>query len=208
MINQMKTNTIFLIIGVLLFVPFASAHYLNIYEGWNLVPTGTTTDVLGQCPNTFLASFFYSPLDNQYFGGQIGSSITGTMANYSSYESTHITPSTVGSVVWMYASKGCQLDYELSTENAVNKKLFAGWNFLAVTPSYVGYSMNEVISDCDVEKFYNWNSFNQNWERVDITSPSMDNEIVSTGVGTNLIVKVAGECTLGKQEFSTPPQLP
>ena len=79
-----------------------------------------------------------------------------------------------------------------------------GWNFVLIKPEMLGLRINELASDCNIQKSYFWYNVEQEWEPVG-TSEDVDREVSAQ----SLLLKVANKCTLTSSgSRAMPPALP
>lgn len=105
------------------------------------------------------------------------------------------------SSVWVYSDKAGTLEYsrvDVPTYDQV--ALEDGWNFLTKSPEMIGKTLEDIKGSCNIEKFYYWDSKNQEW----------DTNLNSAESGQGIIIKVTEDCALGtsSEEIPVVPNLP
>jgi len=101
------------------------------------------------------------------------------------------------------------------------RDLYAGWNFVGITPDMSDKNLGSIRGSCNIEKFAYWDAQNQKWvtsspETLSQQMPAGANvnwdEIIFAEkyqVGQGILFKVTSDCKLGASESTvTPPAIP
>jgi len=174
--------------------------------GWYLLPAGAAQS----CDESVKAIWIWLPTLRKYVGTTSGpgSSEDGALIN-NEIKLGYLQEGFSG--YWLYLSNPCTFKYNFpQSQNGDTLKLARRWNFLAVSPSYDGKSLNDLEGSCNIEKAYLWDTQNQKWGTI---SNLLDDKNVlrnEGGIGGGFIVKVSDDCKLGSSSGSsvTPPTLP
>ncbi|MBI2665656.1 hypothetical protein HYX12_03490, partial [Candidatus Woesearchaeota archaeon] len=95
--------------------------------------------------------------------------------------------------------------------NINQRDLYAGWNFIGISPEFRGRNFADIFTGCNVEKSYLYNNriytghTSPSWERIrDETTFTEDTE------GIGFVVKISSSCKMTSSETSieAPPTLP
>ena len=113
------------------------------------------------------------------------------------------------SAFWVYSDKENVMEYYTLKPAPLNeKRLVSGWNFIGITSDMVGKTIQEISSECDMEKAYYWNANvrgTSGWSEMGETNNRVDKE----NVGYGFIIKVTSDCKLGTGGSSVnPPTIP
>lgn len=185
---------------------------IQINPGWNLISIGAHENVKDYFPeidqadicqfNNFKANYFYDSLTKEYLSEE------NIPEGYFS-ETEYRFKSILGSY-WIYSGKKCFLILDSNIKD--DKKfldLAEGWNFLSITPSMAGKSLNQIKGNCQIiGGIYSWNSENKKWEE----ETDFSKEIGVRAIGQTFIMKVQEDCklnfenSLGGEEVPSLPQ--
>ena len=109
------------------------------------------------------------------------------------------------SAFWVYSDKAGYLRYAPDEYilDLNQRQLFAGWNFVALTPEFTGKRFGTLKGTCDVIKTYLYNNEitpshpTPNWLEIPDTG-----SFTKGTEGKGIIVKVSGDCKLGSTTSS------
>src|SRR3989344_241477 len=116
--------------------------------------------------------------------------------------------------LWIYSDKEFSSNYWKFEDSPVEStSLFAGWNFVAITPEMFYekneqdvFSWNGIKGNCNFEKIYAWNPEEQDWMPI---SPTQESSDFNDFLGSGMVVKVINDCNFGKSgDVIAPPSLP
>ena len=186
-----------------------------IKRGWNLLPSDPLTqwnldDYYGSLKNV-KAVYLYAPVEQKYVETKAG--LHGD--DYQTISAS--SPYLESGAAWYYFTKDTTITY--TVKKNLNVKLHRGWNLLSIAPS-LSVLNNEVASsnqfpvgDCEVQKAYLWDSYEQMWESIgetDSIHDSLDELADDDAVGVGIAIKVEDSCQLGISSGSSgaPPALP
>ncbi|MBU0957729.1 MAG: hypothetical protein KKF56_02865 [Nanoarchaeota archaeon] len=112
--------------------------------------------------------------------------------------------------MWVYSDVSVSTEYRAQEPLPLSElKLYAGWNFVAITPEMKGKTFNELKGNCDFTKVYHFESLVQEWSPNLVNDNSMDEELTDDSVGLGILIKVTSDCKLGTSGNSVgPPGLP
>lgn len=179
---------------------------IELEEGWNLASNGMfavypldTSDIK---INNIVAIFYYNPKLKQYRQLHPNRE-AGTNELYDISE--NYVPA-----AWIYSKRKGTLTFETDDIVKVSeRKLKAGWNFLSITPTFMGNSLNDLKGTCDIQRAYVWWNEKQEWKNV---SDGLNEEFyegaASGRLGEGIVVKVSENCRLGSTVAPIPPSLP
>lgn len=202
-------------------VVFAEAANFQLQKGWNLIPKNYTVNTA--CNNNFRIGYQYSPLENKYYVG-FGNDLTGlddprlqdlqqfsSLYKVSTYPTnTYYNPMSANpgnTSLWVYLDNSCKITEPRpisETISKIDRKVYAGWNFLAITENWLNQSPREIFQNCTVQKIYGWNGVGQSW--VNTSGVQMDQKFGQADIDQTVVVKVASECKLSGT--LSPPGLP
>lgn len=180
---------------------------IELIEGWNLIAGTIIEDGILEDSDIGLndidAMWYYSPLQNKYI--EVYPNTDWEKINQDDEDFV------LTNAMWIYSRDSGNLQYNTLEDYPPleNRQLYAGWNFVTITPDMIESRENpdltfeEIIGTCDVEKAYYF--FNGNWVLFDM--PEMD----STLLGKGMAIKVSSDCNLGTSSGGTttaPPELP
>lgn len=120
----------------------------------------------------------------------------------------------IGASMWVYSEK--EGNVITRWDSSVNIPPFSaysfkkGWNFIWITPEFVGKSFNNLKGTCNIQKVVAW--ANGKWagksqEWFTFSDTNMNQELDDEMVGSGFVIKVLGDCNLG-ESIVTPPVLP
>ncbi|MBI3035903.1 hypothetical protein HYY71_06295 [Candidatus Woesearchaeota archaeon] len=189
----------------------------NLRKGWNMIQAKNWVD-LGSCKGKLWGGYIFSPVGNQYFGGQMsGNQLDFTkdaakMKNEAGKDAYYHLSNHGGAFV--YAYEDCDMTIELH-DNPGNFVLGKGWNFFTFQPHMVGKSLGEALGHCRYSSFIAFNAWNpdeQNWfwEQNNFLKGPFSNyeglddtaEIEEKAVGASYIIYVPEACSLAPLSLS------
>lgn len=192
---------------------------MELNKGWNLVSTySIESDIFDVRGNSQLLSelegkgikaiFFYDKSNNKYIQIYPNHENKETEVN-KMFE--NIEPSQfLNSAFWVYSDKKQVLDFVLHDDsfNIDRSSITAGWNFIGITPEMSGKTIQEITSQCNMEKAYFWNANvrgQSGWSEINQNNNRIDTENIWAG----FIIKVSSDCILSTGGDSvTPPTIP
>jgi len=111
---------------------------------------------------------------------------------------------------WVYSDKAGIMKYRLYEETIPfnQRPIYSGWNFVGITNDMMQEDSEEelknLVGDCNIEKSYFFNSITQEWQAVPLTE-----KFETSTLGYTWVIKVSGDCYLGRNEnIIAPPLLP
>jgi hypothetical protein len=195
---------------------------IQVNKGWNLIASGFIFDkeldyldesgdikkenikvvyVYSNKINEYLSS--YPIFDERASSGDRRGFINGDEVDF------------IGQANWVYIDKSGILKYKTKSIKVLDStKLFAGWNFVSITPEMFYekggqevFSWNGVNGNCNFKKIYAWNPEEQDWVQI---SPDLESFDFDDFIGNGMVVKVSSDCNLGSLGSGTGgvPQLP
>ena len=189
----------------------------NLRKGWNMIQAKNWVD-LGSCKDKLWGGYIFSPVSNQYFGGQMpGNQLDFTkdaakMKNEAG-KAAYYHLSNHGSA-FVYAYEDCDMTIELH-DNPGNFMLGKGWNFFTFQPYMAGKSFGEALGHCRYSKFIAFNAWNPDeqkwfWEQNSfLKGPFSDYEglddnaeIEENVVGASYMIYVPEACSLAPLSLS------
>jgi|TARA_Y100000034_G_scaffold106206_1_gene134747 hypothetical protein len=200
---------------------------IKIKEGWNLVPFDISLRdcyyaLNGElCKDDVLVSYVYIPTLNKYFTEEELEKEYETNSALRNYFSEENEFTLQKSSKWIYVKPGAgnkkvignfgaYIPYRNQYLDNGAFRLKQGWNFIFVDAFMVyddswqenPLSMDDIKGNCNVEKVYLWDFFDQQWTQI---NGEFDDDMVGYGV----VTKVTEDCTLGYSgSTTTPPTLP
>jgi len=203
----------------------SSLRSISLRQGWNLETIYTVKEIrsiafdLQKPPEDISAVFMYDRYEGEYFrlypeperekfqkflnsvgdpdkGGDVGE--FGALVNASA---------------WIYSEKDQRIEYPSISVSHKSVNIRPGWNFLSVTPEYIGKTLNELKGSCDFTKMYSYSPDGGGTRWVDMLNDTNffnDETFDESAVGAGFIVKVTNNCKMGSAEASIPavPPLP
>lgn len=197
---------------------------IHIEQGWNILSEKVLTDLrLYRLNEGFdyesdiTAVYQYIPILNKYI-------LTKPRDNNNEEKIIQELVSKVGEnraeeileqrnkAVWVYSTKTATLYYKQDSiklyESLESIELFAGWNFVSITPNMINIDLGNLKGNCVITKTYFYNPYNNRW---DLFSLGDDFEPEMEGMGA--IIKVSESCVLGTSSDNVndaimPPQIP
>lgn len=172
---------------------------IPVIKGWNLVASGFTfasdlryLDETGDIKyDNIKAVYVYSNKIIEY------------ISNYPEYDQRLYSANDyfngdeqdiIGQANWIYVDKSGTLKYQTKAIKTIDStNLFAGWNFVSITPEMIDKSLDNIKGSCDIEKAYFWNYVDKKWEEF----PLVEDFEESEALGYGLIIKVTNNCKLG-----------
>lgn len=196
----------------------------SLRQGWNLLPAdlgawsiytiGTTTEA--EFHQKVKAYYVYLPLQNKYV-----SILNGVGFNDQDLQQIELNQEYLqSSAAWYYITDPSNLIINYIAEDGAGMpKLHQGWNLLSVGPALsvlneaVKTSYKFPVGNCEVQKAYFWDSYEQVWESIgeaDSLHDSIDKFVGEDAIGVGIAIKVKESCQLGTAfgTISSPPALP
>ncbi|MDD5086585.1 MAG: hypothetical protein PHV16_02435, partial [Candidatus Nanoarchaeia archaeon] len=159
---------------------------IDLYKGWNLISLpGKLVQFSddGCTLNRKLLGFVYLKEEQRYVTLQQAETILGT--NFAEYLAKN--------AFWIYSYEDCNLRARVDIKVSYSGiNLYEGWNLIPITDDIVGGYLNDVMSECDIEKVHKWNAQNQVWEKI-----TTDYTFSNTETYYGFITKVTNNCVLG-----------
>ena len=192
---------------------------INVVKGWNLISGFyDVRDIIGGSEikkENVKAIWYYSPVLRKYLNvhPNIDENEFEDDATFLGGDDPILT-----SAKWLYSDKSGVLKYStIRFDKLEKRKLFGGWNFVAITPEMVAelgtegmlYSMEVMKGTCNIEKLYGWETSGpnpQNWVELNLLK-----EYFEGFDGYGIVVKVSNDCNLGRlvdSDITPPPNLP
>jgi|TARA_B100000315_G_C14547311_1_gene573888 hypothetical protein len=113
------------------------------------------------------------------------------------------------SAKWLYSKKAGLLKYSTIRFDKVNeRKVVKGWNFIRITPEFLGKTLNEIKGSCNIEKAYAWDIGTQDWDDDLVISDWKFNEETIVEPGRGFVIKSLNNCIFKTSSGTTPPPLP
>ncbi|MES3032286.1 MAG: hypothetical protein V4699_03550 [Patescibacteria group bacterium] len=108
----------------------------------------------------------------------------------------------VNSSVWIYSEKDQTLNYNAVDGPLQHKyvNIQSGWNFLSVTPEYIGKTLNQLKGSCNFMKIYSYSRDGGRSSWVDMLNDTnfFNNEkFDESSVGAGFVIKVTNSCKMG-----------
>ena len=189
---------------------------VKLEKGWNLIVDGTPDLMQNRIyavdsdirSDNIKAIYGYNTKAKEYvkvYPDGESAKIQVWAASYGQSENTFST------AFWVYSDKAGYLRYAPDEYilDLNQRELFAGWNFVGITPEFKGRQLKEMKGHCNIEKAYAYN--NKNYAGHDSPSWEVVRDITNFegAEGTGMIVKVSAACKLGSAASTTaPPTLP
>ena len=190
----------------------------TIKKGWNLLPADlgawsiTSDTPEAEVLQKVKAYYVYFPIHNKYahaLGGFNDQEFQQLQSNQQYLQS---------SAGWYYVTDDIVLSY-IAEDGGGMPELYKGWNLLTIGPSLS--VLNDDVAginkfptgDCEVQKAYLWDSYEQMWESIgepDSIHDSLDELADDEAVGVGIAIKVKDSCQLGigSGSITAPPALP
>ena len=183
---------------------------VKLEEGWNLITDGTPD--LMQNRNYAVDSDIRSDNIKVIYGydtkneREVLISPNGDNFKIQAWSATFAQNENVfSSAFWVYSDKAGYLRYAPDEYilDLNQRQLFAGWNFVALTPEFTGKRFGTLKGTCDVIKTYLYNNEitpshpTPNWLEIPDTG-----SFTKGTEGKGIIVKVSGDCKLGSTTSS------
>jgi len=177
-------------------------------EGWNLVYGFLNPDQLdGQAleKSHIKAIYAYIPTTGEYLRAWPNPD-SNEWQNLDNVFDDHELLQTA---FWVYTDKDANTEYWLYDEpvNVEERTMYAGWNFLGITPDMISKSLNDIKGDCEIIKAAVWDADRQKWDVLSTTELE-EGKFNEEMAGLGLVVKVSDDCRLGQVSGITPPPLP
>jgi hypothetical protein len=215
---MMKNKILILMIVGMLIVPVTFASWdsaereihIPIEKGWNLVYAGYSELNYGESPvkgNDFNPKCFYRSDLKEYACFNDDTDLnTDPKWDWIRLlmDDAEKKNKLLQSSLWVYSQKEGDmiLHWDAMNEQHLDLSYYnmdAGWNFCSVVPPMVGYSLDELKGDCEIEKAYFYDNVNVDWVEMD-TSQVFD---ASVG-GHGFVMRVRETCTLVKSQPIVP----
>jgi len=196
-------------------VPIGADKYeitVEVDKGWNLVLLFDVNEILPDSEITesdIAAVYVFDPFEKRYLQFYPNNEVERLPEN-TELKKEENSPFYINSAVWLYSRKKGTLKFRrFDVIDLEDMKLKGGWNFLGLTDHFYRKSINDIKGDCEVEKFYGWNSATQSWEGP-FEEQYSDYVLADTegDLGKGLLIKVREDCNLGLQQPQQPPELP
>ncbi len=173
----------------------------SVSKGWNLLNGGVYSNRLTANSDIkekdISAIYVYSPSQNEYL--QIYPNLDEEKLNIEDKQSAkiHLIES---SSAWVYIQRDGMIEYEVGDMVSIRKReLVPGWNFISVTESALGQTLNNLKGNCDIQSAY---YYFKEYKKLDLNM-EFPNDMSSLG----LIIKVPNKCKFGGNSIM-PPQIP
>lgn len=190
--------------GTTVTAEFVEQNY-HFFRGWNLVQGILNPEWVQSNSENIKAIYAFNPITKEYvrfYPNPENNKIGGTNYRWESFAS-------IGAL-WVYSDKDFTSNYwKFADFPLISTPLYAGWNFLGITPDMIGKSLNEIKGNCNIEKVYLWD--NQNNQYGTILNLLDDQDILNNEAGVNhgFIMKVSSDCKLGTSvDIPSVPNLP
>ncbi|GEM_PF-1384700 len=198
---------------------------VKVEKGWNLIlGAGILSDLNGgyfkqgdiQLSN-IKSIWIFLPKTQEY--AQVFPNIESD--KFASYDDDEL----ISTPVFVYSNKAGVLNFKSEPVIKLDQlPLYAGWNFVGITPEFNGRKFEDIFANCDVEKAYFYNNkvyeghSEPSWERVfpstTFSQNGMDERKSIEGLG--MVVKVSQACHMigasnpenQPPRIDLPPQLP
>ncbi len=164
---------------------------VQLHKGWNLVPTGSTTE-LGNCTDSLSYMYLYSNYQKSYVGAKLAANQPNPGLNAIEYypnreafdllqQDEYKYPNSTNNPyyglmgfggMWFYSNSSCSIkqgigrlnDMSGITQDFLNeRKLKQGWNFINVSPWMLEKTFKDVFKSCTVTSANMWDSSGQKW---------------------------------------------
>lgn len=182
---------------------------LHISQGWNLVSSGTFAVNPSQDSEIKIkdisAIYYYNPLMKKYRRVHPNSEIAeNELLAY--YEGTNIP------AAWIYSEKSGNLVFKADDVLPLEERpIYKGWNFVSITPGVTKMFFEKKLGDCDIEKSYYFDAYNQDWVNYPVSNlfEEIDGPYDEDFIGLGWVIKVLEDCNLGSSTSGAgPPGLP
>lgn len=184
---------------------------VEVKKGWNLI-TGVTGDVkISRTSDIQLSDiksiYAFNPLTKHY-AKMYPNPGTADVNEIRSIEGDEL----ISSAFWVYSNREGYIKFTSEYLLDLNKRnMYAGWNFVGVTPEFTEKSFSSLKGNCEVQEAYIYNNKvyaghqAPSWERV--REDTVFREGLIGGVG--FIMKVRNNCKLNSVDAAVPlPALP
>ena len=187
---------------------------IKVYKGWNLVYGFSNLEQLNDQllrPENIKAIYAFMPTTQEY------------VMMYPKRDVQKVEQMAYGQLMqtafWVYSDITIETEYwqEYRLIPFDERQLYAGWNFVGITPDMIGpvevglnqykdLELKDLAGSCKIEKSYFFNPEGKNWFEIPLTEEFEMSEALSSG----WVIKVSGNCKLGNDAsgLSPPPQLP
>jgi len=206
--------SLILLVGLVVFVSAMNwsteVGPVRLREGWNIVYGLQTPDQLdGQVleKSHIKAIYAYIPTTGEYLRAWPNPD----SQDWQNLDNVFDDHELLQTAFWVYTDEGANTEYWLYDEpiNVEERTMYAGWNFLGITPDMNGKSLNELEGTCNIEKVYHYEALVQDWSPNLANDDFMDEKLTSDSVGLGIVIKVSNDCNLGSGGSSvTPPTIP
>jgi len=170
---------------------------IKLYKGWNLISLpGKLVQFSdnGCTSNRKLLGFVYIKEKQKYVTLQEAQNMLGD--GFTEYLAKN--------AFWIYSYEDCNLRARVDVRMSYSGiNLYEGWNLVPITEDMVGGYLSDIMSGCDIQKIYNWDSQNQEWKKITIDYIFLNSE---TYYG--FITKVSNNCMLGGVNILEIPEIP
>jgi len=169
---------------------------IKLQPGWNLVsfPGRLENFEIIEKPKHKLIGFVFIKETQKYL----------TLKEARDYLGDRFDEYLAQNAFWIYSYEPydlvAKINSGISYEDII---LYPTWNLLPITEDMVYGNLLSMIEECDVEKIYLWDAYNQKWQTQDMTTP-LDPDKLYQG----LAVKVKNKCTLQGGAIIQPPFFP
>ena len=221
---------IMLLCSAFVLAAFTSVEYLGtsgdykvtyqqtIKKGWNLLPADlgawsiTSDTPEAEVLQKVKAYYVYFPIHNKY---------ANALSGFNDQESQQLQSNQQylqSSAGWYYVIEDIVLSY-IAEDGGGMPELYKGWNLLTIGPSLSILNDDVAVinkfptGDCEIENFYMWDSFEQQWSSF-TQSQNLQDALDELGdddaIGVGIAIKVKDSCQLGTGPgtMTAPPSLP
>tara|TARA_Y100000034_G_C6866659_1_gene395108 strand:+ start:185 stop:1273 length:1089 start_codon:yes stop_codon:yes gene_type:complete len=161
---------------------------IDLREGWNIIAGTVPEDAI--LPDSEIqlsdikAMWYYSPKSNEY------------IRVYPNPETTKLQQAdddiVLTSAMWIYTEKSGTLKYDTLEDypDLDNRQLYAGWNFMSVTPDMKDKFLKDIEGDCQIESAFSYDITGQTWTGFSST----DQYFGDYDIGRGIVIKVVDNC--------------
>ena len=179
---------------------------VNVEEGWNLVSNGIFAINPSQDSEIqredISAIYFYDSKENKY---KLVFPL-GSLSHEEEEEIEDVIMKEVAPAVWIYSEKKGSLKFTTDDVVPLNRRpLYAGWNFVSITPSMDGKFLKDINGKCNIELAYTFDITSKKWVRFSLS----DQYFGDYDIGRGIIIKVQNNCSLSSQSnYNSPDNIP
>ena len=197
----------------------------KLLKGWNLVHYELAAKAADASEIKNIYFFLFDPFEKEYFGGaseyfvsnKANLRIEKIIGQYGNNVDDDLYIHTVAT--WLYLNEDIEIELtgfheirhwdDFLDSEASPFNLIKGWNLVPLNPLMQRKFLDDFKGDCNVERMYVFNSFNQKWDNLDfMVRGEGDFDKEDEELGRGLAMKVDNDCKFDFSGSSNVPDAP